>query len=65
MTKWLSGRKVLTVIVLTLLTVEIERHNITSGDYLMGLLGCLAGHHLPEILAKWRGGRDVSGPNGS
>lgn len=55
MTKWLTGRKVLTVLVVAISTAELERHNLTSEAFVYIVLGCLAGHNLATVLSAWRG----------
>jgi hypothetical protein len=62
-TKWLSGRKVLTLIVLTLGTTELWVGKLPPEPYVYLMLGCLAGHHLPAVLAAWRGNGDAGNPS--
>lgn len=55
MTKWLSGRKVLTVILVIDGTVALWNGKLGGEQFVWLMLGCLAGHHLPEVLKAWRG----------
>jgi hypothetical protein len=55
MTKWITGRKVLTVTLVAIATVELERHNLSDGNFVYLMLGCLAGHNLATVLSAWRG----------
>lgn len=59
MTRWLTGRKALTVMIVVIGTAELERHNLQAEPFVYLMLGCLAGHHLPDVLKAWRGN---SGP---
>ncbi len=56
MTRWFTGRKVLTVLLVLIGTVELERHNLPAEPFVYLMLGCLAGHNLPTVLAAWRNG---------
>lgn len=55
MTKWLTGRKALTVTLVAISTVELERHNLSDSNFVYLMLGCLAGHNLATVLSAWRG----------
>lgn len=55
MTRWFTGRKVLTVALVAIATAELERHNLSDSNWVYLMLGCLAGHNLSTILAAWKG----------
>jgi hypothetical protein len=52
-TRWFTGRKVLTAVIVVIGTIDLWCGKLTSETYVWLMLGCLAGHHLPEILKSW------------
>lgn len=62
MTKWITGRKVLTVALVILGTVELERHNLSDSNWVYLMMACLAGHNLATILTAWKGPTNVRDP---
>jgi hypothetical protein len=55
LTRWLTYRKVLTPVVLAAASGLLWFGKLTSGDWMVTALGCLAGHHLADVLRAARG----------
>jgi hypothetical protein len=55
MTRWITGRKVLTSVLVVAGSAELWFGKLPAEPYVYLMLGCLAGHHLPDILKAWRG----------
>ena len=55
LTRWLTYRKVLTPFVLLAASALLWFGKLTSGDWMVTSLGCLAGHHMADIVKAWKG----------
>lgn len=54
-TRWFTYRKVLTPFVLLAASVLLWYGKLDGGNWMVTSLGCLAGHHLADVLRAWRG----------
>ena len=55
MTKWLTGRKVFTLLSLASSTFLQFEGRLGAESYSLIVIALAAGHHLPEVLRAWRG----------
>jgi len=55
MTKWLTGRKVFTLISFATSTWLKYTNHLGDDAYALIVIAIIAGHHLPDVLRAWRG----------
>lgn len=55
MTRWITGRKVFTLLALSAATFLQYEGRFGAESYSLIVVALAAGHHMPDILRAWRG----------